>query len=81
MSAKPKHKYRVYRHDTQCYDNERYDETERDYGITYAVSEAQAINNIMFRHGIKPGDCYSDGWADNYWRETTFRAEIISGGQ
>ena len=77
MSTKPKKQYKVFMCHTQYYDGGRIDEWETELGTTYAVSENQAINNVKYRLGIKPRDCYCDTGGDLYSRESDFRAERI----
>lgn len=75
----PKQKYQVYWCHAQYYDDDGIvKQWEEPIGTTYAASEAQAINNVRFRCGIKPADCHCDGWGDSYSSDSHFRAETIN---
>lgn len=49
---KPRVKYRVFQINHLDYGDGHIDNAKRFIGDTYAVSEAQAVNNISFRTGI-----------------------------
>lgn len=73
-----KQQYRVFACHTQEYNDEgRTDKWEEPIGTTFALSEKQAINNVKFRNGIRPGHCICADPGDSYVRITRFRAETI----
>lgn len=75
---RPKKHYAIYTYDVQIYDCcDRHESQHRKVGHTWAVSEAQAINNYKHRYGIRPSDLHCDSGSDAYVRDTFFEAVEI----